>query len=783
MPLERTWETWQSPPEPIARILDAALPPAVTISPNHRWFVMVERTYLLPASELAAPKLAIAGLQIDPQVYAPSGRSGFRNLTYRSLESPETIQTPDLPENARLSFFEWSHDGDRLAFTLARESGLELWFLDLPSGQTHRLTEPILNATYYNPCRWLPGDEGLICKIVPPNRSAPPESLLLQGPLVEENLGKKAPARTYTNLLKNPHDEALFEHYLSSQVERISLKGERELLVPPMLVDEAIPSPDGRYILLETLQRPFSYQFPLSRFPKRIEVRDRAGNLVYTVADLPLADNIPIQFGSVRAGRRSVFWRSDRAASLAWVEALDGGDAGAKADFRDALFELDAPFDGQPKQLWRSQYRFEGLVWGRDDLALVWEGWYDNRLQRIWRINPQNPLDPPHLWIERNYQDRYSDPGHPLLTLGTQGDMVLRFSPDGDSVYLEGRGASEAGVYPFLDRRSLFGGETERIWQAQDPYYERVEALLDAEARRWVMRRESQTEPPNFFLRDGDNPPIPLTAYSDPAPELARVRKEIIRYHRADGLPLSATLYLPPDYDKERDGSLPALFWVYPEEFKDAITAAQIDAAQNSFSRPYGFSILFLLLQGYAVVDDPVLPIIGENDREPNDTYIEQLLTGAKAAVEEVARRGVIDPNRIAIGGHSYGAFTAANLLAHSDLFRAGIAASGAYNRTLTPFSFQGEQRSFWEARQTYMEMSPFTYADRINEPLLLIHGMDDSNVGTYPLQSERLFEALKGLGATVRWVQLPYEDHGYRGRDSVGHVLWEILQWCGRYL
>lgn len=798
----RALDTWQSPPESINQILDAPLPPAITISPNHRWFVAVERPQLLPASELAAPKLAIAGLQINPQIYAPANHYTFRNLTYKSFDSVADTQTVALPKDARLSFFEWSPDGNRLAFTVTQASGLELWVLDLPSGQLRQLTEPILNGTYGDPCYWLPGDEGLICKIVLQNRSAPPDAPQLQGPLIEENLGRKTPARTYTNLLKNPHDEALFEYYFTSQVEQISLSGDRKLVVPPALVQQALPSPDGRYILLETLHRPFSYQVPLSRFPEKVEVRDRAGQSVYAVADLPLADNIPIQFGSVRTGRRWVLWRSDRAATLAWVEALDGGDAGAAAEQRDALFALDAPFSGEPEELWRSQYRFDDIAWGREDVALVWEWWYDNRQQRLWRINPQNPQAQPKLLVERNYQDRYSDPGTPLMKLGAYGAKVLHFSPDGDSVYFEGRGASQAGVYPFLERRSLLTGKTERLWQAQDPYYERVEAILDDRAEQLVTRRESQSEPPNYFLRDLLPPansrdrstprqaaardlaerPLQLTSYLDPAPAFTKVRKEIIQYSRADGLPLSATLYLPPGYDPKRDGPLPALFWVYPQEFKDASTAGQVDTAENSFSRPYGFSVLFLLLQGYAVVDDPALPIVGEGDKEPNDTYVEQLLMGAEAAVKEVARRGVIDPERLVIGGHSYGAFTTVNLLAHSDLFRAGIATSGAYNRTLTPFGFQGEQRSFWEAPQTYIEMSPFTYADRINEPLLLIHGTDDSNAGTFPIQSERLFEALKGLGGTARWVQLPYEDHTYRGRESIGHVLWEILQWCDRY-
>ena len=776
--------TWQSPPSPINEILDAPLPPAIIISPNYQWFVELERTYLIPIAELAEPELPLAGLRINPQTNAPASYNVYRNLTYKPLAGGES-RSLDLPEDSRLSFFRWSSTGDRLAFTITQTTGLELWVLDLPSGKLQRLTEPILNATYGNPCRWLPNGEELICKVIDGNREAPPEAPVVpDGPTVEENLGRKAPARTYTNLLKNPHDEALLEYYLTSSLVKIDLNGNQTTIVTPALIDEAIASPDGNYLLLITRHRPFSYQLPISRFPKKTEVLDSNGKLVYEVADLPLADDIPIKFGSTRKGRRNVSWRSDKPATLYWTEALDGGDAGAEAEERDAIFQLNAPFTNQPQEIWRTQYRFDGIAWGKEDTALAWEWWFDNRLQRMWRINPDNPEAEPQLLLERNYQDQYSSPGEPVSKIGKYGRSVLRFSPDGNSVYFRGRGASPTGVYPFLDQRDITSNETERLWQAQDPYYEQVVSVLNDAASSLITRRQSQQDAPNYFFYPNreDNNSVQLTNYQDPAPPLANVQKELIQYEREDGVKLSATLYLPPGYNQERDGALPAVFWVYPQEFKDAATAGQITTAENGFSRPFGSSVLFMLLQGYAVVNNPTMPIIGEGDMEPNDTYVEQLLMGAKAAVDAVVSRGVADPDRLVIGGQSYGAFTTANLLAHSDLFRAGIAMSGAYNRSLTPFGFQGEQRNFWEATSTYMKVSPFTNADKITEPLLLIHGADDNNSGTYPIQSERLYEAMKGLGGTVRWVELPYEGHGYRGRESVGHVLWEMIQWCDRY-
>jgi dipeptidyl aminopeptidase/acylaminoacyl peptidase len=189
-----------------------------------------------------------------------------------------------------------------------------------------------------------------------------------------------------------------------------------------------------------------------------------------------------------------------------------------------------------------------------------------------------------------------------------------------------------------------------------------------------------------------------------------------------------------------------------------------------------------MLTQGYAIFDGPTMPIVGKGETA-NDTYVEQLVTSAQAAVDKAVEMGIADRDRIGVGGHSYGAFMTANLLAHSEIFRAGVARSGAYNRTLTPFGFQNERRTFWEVPQVYSRMSPFFYADKINEPILLIHGEMDDNSGTFPIQSERLFMALKGHGATVRYVTLPYEAHGYLARESVLDTAAEMLNWLDKWV
>ncbi|SRR5579883_60453 len=778
-------QIWQIPPEPIDLLLDAPPPPKILLSPNREWMVELEYSQLVPIALLAEPEVGLAGLLLNPRIHAPSRYNAYQSMKVRSITSPEKSKQVKLPETAQITSLKWSPDSEKLAFTLVQATGIELWVLNMTEATPWRITEPILNSTYGSPYYWLSND-ALICKFIPPDRGdVPIASAVPTGPIIQENLNCKTPTRTYTNLLKNLHDEALFEYYLTSTLEKVTLDGNRSLLTPASLIHTAIPSPDSNFILLTTLHRPFSYQVPVSYFPKTIQVIDEAGKFIYEVADVPLYNPRSTKFDEVRTGRRLISWRHDVKATLCWLEALDDGDPTCDVPKRDALFQLDAPFTDAPQQLWQSEHRFRGLGWGREDVALVWERWYDTRSERVWRIYPNKPETPPQLLFDRSYEDKYSDPGSPLMTSGPYGYKVLRFAPDSHSIYLSGRGASPLGVYPFLDRLDLETGDTQRLWQCQDPYFEEISYVLDNEAQTLITRRQSQTEPPNYFLFSrGDNfSPIVLTDYQDPAPQLAGIHKELVTYHRADGVQLSAKLYLPSGYDVNRDGPLPTLFWVYPEEFKVREYAGQVTTAENTFSRPNRASVLFLLTQGYAVLSGPTLPIIGEGNTEPNDTYVEQLIAGVTAAVDYVVQRGVADPQSIGVGGHSYGAFTTVNLLAHTNLFQMGIARSGAYNRTLTPFGFQGEQRNFWEAAQTYIHMSPFTHAAQIKAPLLLIHGENDTNAGTYPLQTERLYEALKGLGATVRWVMLPLEDHSYNSREGVAHVLWEMVNWCDRYL
>lgn len=774
--------TYQMPAPELARIVDAPLTPSISIGPDNMTMLLMERRPLPGIAEISQPELKLAGLSINPKTNGGTRVAYVSGLSLQALPDGKPRTIKGLPKDPLISHLSWSPDGKKLAFTLTRELGLELWVADAATGLAKRHGSMRLNAAVGMPYAWLSDSRTIVCRSVPEKRGpAPRQPETPVGPVVQENLGQKAPARTYPNLLKDAHDEALFEHYLTSQILELDAFGRAKPLGQPGLVLDASPSPDGKFVLVETVHRPYSTLVPLGRFPLRAEVWDRSGKVIWRVADLPLAETVPISFDAVRQGPRDLAWRPDTDASLYWAEAQDGGDPARAAAVRDRVFMLAAPFKGEPTPLVDLPYRFAGAEWANGRLALVVERWRKTRQERTWVIAPDAPAAPRKLF-EHSYEDRYGDPGSLVRRRTPRGTFVMVTPADGKSILLAGEGASPSGNKPFLDRLELETGRKERLWESQEPTYATVAHVFDASGKRLLIRRESPTEPPNYVWRDGASE-RPITRFAHPTPELAGIRKELITYQRADGLPLNGTLYLPPGYDPAAHGRLPMVMWAYPREFKSADAAGQVDRSPFMFDRISYNSPLVWLARGYAVLDDPKLPILGQGEAEPNDTYVEQLVAGAKAAVDEVVRRGVADPRRIAIGGHSYGAFMTANLLAHSDLFAAGIARSGAYNRTLTPFGFQSEERTLWEVPDVYVKMSPFVSANRINEPLLLIHGAADSNPGTFPMQSERFYQALKGLGATSRLVLLPHEEHGYRARESIMHMLHETDRWLDQYV
>lgn len=778
----RAQQPYRQPPPPIDRILEAAPLPRAELSPDRRWLLLLREPGLPPVTELLAPELRLAGLRLDPRTSRRSRTTPVVSLELVDLATASS-QRVALADGTRIDDVAFSPDAGHLAWSEIGPDGLTLQAHEIRTGWRQRLSERRLNGVFGAPCAWQPDGRALVCRLVPEGRGEPPRRAAAAGPVVQQTTGEAAANPTHQDLLRDEADAALFEHYATSQLARLHLDGRVEPLGEPGLHVTAEPSPDGAFLLVETLHRPYSYVVPWRRFPRRVELWEREGRRVREVADVPLQESVPVARDAVPTGPREVAWRADAPATLAWSEAVDGGDPAREAKVRDRLLQLAAPFVGPPQALVEVGYRLERVFWGRSDLALVREEWWKSRRSRTWAIDPERPQAAPRLLFDRSSEERYGDPGDFVTVPDARGRQVLLLTRDGRGAYLTGAGANPEGDQPFLDRIDLASGATARLWRSEPPHYEEVVGVLDPEAQRVVLRRESPTEVPDYFLRDFAAQALArLTDLADPAPELAGVVPELVRYRRKDGVELSGRLYLPPGHDPAQ-GPLPFLLWAYPREFKSAAAAGQVSGSPHRFTRPAGASHLLLLTQGYGILDGPTMPIVGEGGAEPNDTYVEQLVASAGAAVDYLVGRGVADRERLAIGGHSYGAFMAANLLAHSDLFRAGIARSGAYNRTLTPFGFQAEDRSFWQARDVYLRMSPFAYADRIQEPVLLIHGQDDDNSGTFPLQSERFFAALQGNGGTARLVLLPGESHGYRGRESVGHALAEMAEWLERYV
>ena len=779
----QTESGFKLPTAALAALVDAPLTPAVSLSPDKSTLLLLERSALPPLTELAQPELRLAGLRLNPAANGPSREPYTIGLVLKPLAGGAERRITGLPAGARLNHVSWSRDNRHLAFTVTLETSIELWAADTATATARRLTARPLNLTTETP-GWLDAAT-LIVPFIPAGRGAPPpEPRVPAGPVIQENLGEKRPSRTYQDLLANAHDEALFDYYTTSELALVTLDGTVTPLNQRGSFALVAPSPDGRYVLLHTLHRPYSYLVPAGRFPTAITVLDRSGKTVHTLADLPLAESIPIPTGSVRTGPRSVTWRADAPATLSWLEAIDGGDAGKPAELRDAWFTLAAPFSQKPVTQHRFALRVAGPVtWGDDQHAIINESWWKTRTVRTWLVAPGTPGSAPTLLVERSSEDRYKNPGSPVLARNQFGRLTLLLSPDRTKIYLDGEGASPEGNQPFLDEFTLATKTTRRLWRSAAPAYESFITFTDATLNRALTSRESVTDAPNYFIRDLTTGHLtPVTSFPNPYPAFASVRKDLIQYKRPDGVALSGTLYLPPGY-KSADGPLPTLLWAYPQEFKSSDAAGQIKDSPYRFIRVSPLGPLPFLLAGYAVLDDPAIPIIGEGKTEPNDTYVPQLVASAKAAIDELVRRGVTDRNRVAVGGHSYGAFMTANLLAHSDLFRAGLARSGAFNRTLTPFGFQSEERTIWQAPEVYAAMSPFNHADKVKDPLLLLHGEADNNPGTFPIPSERFYNALKGHGATTRLTFLPHESHGYRARENVLHMLWEMEHWLDTYV
>jgi dipeptidyl aminopeptidase/acylaminoacyl peptidase len=782
---------YQQPPHALVDLVDTKPTPEVQVSPptaqGKKWLLIEYVSGLPSIAELAQPELRLAGLRFNPRTDGPSRGRYITSLSLKARPNGAETRVSGLPAESKIRFTAWSPDATRVAFVNVTDSGpapgLGLWIIDAATARAQRVAGVALNGIFGPPCEWLADSGGLICKTVPKNRTQLSERAdVPAGPVIQENLGRVTPAVTYEDLLKNPDDERIFDYHAVSQAELVKLDGSTTSIGEPGVIVTASPSPDAHYVLIDERHHPYSYTLPFELFPEQVSVIDLRGGEQKKLNDKPLQDTIPSIHDAVPAGPRDYDWRSDAPSTLCWVEAGDGGDPRKDVPVRDSLFLLDAPFTASPRKLADLPVRFRSVSWSADGFALAEERRWKDRKRVFLSLSPANPGASTPLF-EGSFEDRYHDPGLPLLVSNAAGKLVLQLTSDGHGVFFSGRGASPEGDRPFVSVMQTANGQFKRLWQSAPPFFEVGITVVDAGSPAILIRRESPDQSPNYFLKDVRNNTLAqVTSFPSPYGNAAVPKKQVLKYKRGDGVELSANLYLPPGY-KPEDGPLPTLLEAYPTEYKTKSAAGQITGSPYQFPLLYWGSPVPFVTQSFAVLENATIPIVGEGQSEPNDTYVEQLVASAKAAIDEGARLGFVDPKRVAVMGHSYGAFMTANLLAHSDLFKAGIARSGAYNRTLTPFGFQNEERTYWQAPEIYYKMSPFSFADKIKAPILLIHGEADNNSGTFPIQSERLFSAIKGNGGTVRFVLLPLESHGYAARESVLHMLWEMNNWLATYV
>ena len=775
--------SYQKPPKEILDLVNAPIAPSVRIDEKGEFAVLLYRDNFKSIEELSEKELRIAGIRVNPKINSATGQNYFNDIKIKKVSDNQLLTVNNLPSKPLLASFTYSPDQSKMAFTNTTETGVELWVLDIKTATVKKLTDAVLNNNLGRSFTWFKDNNYILVSFVPKNQKTIKEAdkVIPTGPMVSTNFGEKAQNRTFQDLLKNKIDEDNFEILATSELFKIGIDGSQKLWKSAAMYRGLDFSPNGQFVLVSEMKKPFSYIVPLSRFPYEVNLYDVDGNFIKQIQSVPLIEVLPKGFMAVQKGMRQLNWRNDHAATLVWTEALDAGDPAVKVEFRDEVFQLTAPFNDKPQSILKTKNRFSRIYWGNSNTAIAIDNWRDDRNTKTYLFNPSNNQIKAVVISDRNFQDTYSDPGNFVTKRNEFGEDILEI--DKNNLYLIGDGFTEKGKFPFVDQFNLKTLKTKRLYQSNlTDKLETIATSFNIQKGEILVRLESKNEYPNFYIRNfKKNTLKAVTQFENPYKSLQTIHSEVLTYKREDGVDLSGKLYLPVGYEKGK--KYPMVMWAYPQEFKDKSSAGQVTANPNEFIYPSYGSPIFWVTRGYVVLDDAAFPIVGEGTEEPNDTFVKQLVGNAKAAIDAVDKLGYIDRTKVAVGGHSYGAFMTANLLSHSNLFAAGIARSGAYNRTLTPFGFQGEERNYWEAPETYNVMSPFMNAHKMKTPLLLVHGEIDNNSGTFPIQSERYFNALKGLGATVRYVVLPNESHGYRAKESILHLLWEQDQWLETYV
>jgi dipeptidyl aminopeptidase/acylaminoacyl peptidase len=774
---------YQMPPKAIADLLMAKPTPSVSIDSKAEWMLFSERNSYPSVEELAMPEYRIAGMRINPNNYSASRQTFINNFSLKNIKTNKTIAVTGMPSPLFAGSVSWNPSETKISFTQTDQNKVDLYVIIVATGKATKVNKEPLNAIMGTGVIWADDNTLLYRTITKAASLAPSRPLMPKGPTIQQNLGKAAPSATLQDLIKSPFDEQLFEFFATSQLVENKDGIERPIGMPAIYSSVSL-SPDNNYMMLRTIKKPFSYLVSAGGFPSSLNITDRSGKLIKNLVELPSTEVRPSGYDNVQNVPRGYDWRDDEAATVVWAQPLDSGLIKKDVPFHDAIYALSAPFTSAPKELLKTTMRFGGMTWGDATLALVRENSRTKQTSRLSRFNPSTgAMD---LLYDLNTTDAYNNPGIPVTSKNKFGKNVILTTDNGSKMLLNNTtGASAKGDMPFLAKFDLKTKKSEILWRSQEGSFEMVTDVLDPQKLVLLTRKESQKDVPNYFikslkLRIADRA---VTNFTNPYPQMEGVSKEKISYKRADGIDLTGDLYLPKGYDKAKDGPLPVLIWAYPREFNSAADAAQIRGSQDKFTTISSGGPIFFVTQGYAVLDNAEMPIVAKDAKKPNDTFVEQLQQNAEAAIKKLSDMGVGDKNRMAVGGHSYGAFMTANLLAHTKLFKAGIARSGAYNRTLTPFGFQNEDRTYWDAPDLYFKMSPFSYANNIKTPLLLIHGEMDDNQGTFPINSERLFNAIKGFGGTTRFVYLPYEAHGYRGKENILHMLWEMNTWLDTYV
>jgi len=774
---------YKTPPKEIMDLVLVKPTPNVSLDDKAEWMLFTQSNSYPSVEELARPELRIAGLRINPNNFAPSRQTFINDLWFKNLLANKEFKIAGLPSPLMAGSITWSPDDKKIAFTHTTSDRVDLYVIDVTTQKAMKINKQALN-TISGSYQWIDDNTLLYRTIVKPVSAAPPKSAVPKGPTLQENYGKASPRPTYQDMIKNSYDEQLFEFYGTTQLVKNSNGIETKIGQPSIYTNISL-SPDKKYMMLRTIKKPFSYLVPANGFPSTVVIADMNGKQIKLLADLPSSETVPSGNDNVQNVARAFNWRDDEAATITWCMPLDSGLIKSKVDHHDAVYALSAPFNGQPKELFKTQMRYRGTSWGNTTIALVNEGLTGKQLTRMNRYNPSTGQF--EKLMERNTTDNYSNPGNPVTEKNQFDVDVIKVIDNGNKLLMNNTtGASANGDLPFLATLDLHTKKLDIIWRCNEGYFENIIRVLNPDKLELLTRKESEKEVPNYWIKNlklkiADRQ---ITSFTNPYPQMEGVSKQKIKYKREDGVDLTGDLYLPKGYDPKKDGKLPVIMWAYPAEFNSAADAAQIRGSEHKFTLISWGTPICYVTQGYAVLNNTEMPIVAtDKDKKPNDNFIDQLRMNAEAAINKLDEMGVGDRNRVAVGGHSYGAFMTANLLAHTKLFKAGIARSGAYNRTLTPFGFQNEDRTYWQAPELYNDMSPFMSADKIKTPILLVHGELDNNTGTYPIQSERMFNAIKGHGGTVKFLLLPYESHGYAAKENILHLLYEQYAWVEKYV